>query len=521
MNAAPPDPPGSDGRGAIGRLAFYGRLLALALVAVHVAAFVFAVSRRIGHPFELEWLEGAALEHSRRVARGEPLYVEPSMRFVPSIYTPLYFQLGGLLLRTGLDGFAPLRAISLLASLGCLALIARWIFAETRSPFATALGAGLFVALHRAGGTFLDVARIDMVFVFFGLAGFAVVRAGPTPARAAASAVLLTLCYLTKQTAIAFVPAMFLHLLVAAPRSAGVFAVVAAALLGGSTLALDRAHDGWYVFYVHGLLVAQPIDFKYLVRFWSRDVLGTCGIAFVVGAAWLYGRFAEREADWKRATLPLAFGGSFAAAAWISRLHVGGYDNVLIPLFAATSVLFGLGVARFETILRDAHGGRWAPLLPWLCALQFHALLHDPREIVPTRADVEAGRAVVERIAAIEGDVFVPSHPYLAVMAGKPTHIHGLTIDDLIRGRAGEARDAVLADFERALDERRYAAIVADESPIPWMGLRRLRGRYRLAEEIRYDGREFFPVVGWPTRPRHVYVPMDEDGEEGTGADLR
>ena len=46
-------------------------------------------------PFELESVEGHCLQQVGRVLDGQPLYVAPSLDFVPLIYMPLYFYLAG------------------------------------------------------------------------------------------------------------------------------------------------------------------------------------------------------------------------------------------------------------------------------------------------------------------------------------------------------------------------------------------------------------------------------------------
>src|SRR5690606_21399910 len=64
-------------------------VLATAALA-YVAGFVWTALARIGHPFELEWMGGAFVDHVCRVLDGQSIYVAPSADFVPFLYTPLY-----------------------------------------------------------------------------------------------------------------------------------------------------------------------------------------------------------------------------------------------------------------------------------------------------------------------------------------------------------------------------------------------------------------------------------------------
>ena len=67
-------------------------------MAVGVCALLYrTVVPRIPYPYDLEWMEGGMLLHAARIAEGQPLYVTPSIDFIPFIYTPLYpWIVGGL-----------------------------------------------------------------------------------------------------------------------------------------------------------------------------------------------------------------------------------------------------------------------------------------------------------------------------------------------------------------------------------------------------------------------------------------
>src|ERR1700720_4363162 len=63
------------------------------LFLVSAAAFVnlaFAFARRLVYPYDLEWMEGGMIGHALRLVEGQPIYAEPSARFVSFAYTPLY-----------------------------------------------------------------------------------------------------------------------------------------------------------------------------------------------------------------------------------------------------------------------------------------------------------------------------------------------------------------------------------------------------------------------------------------------
>ena len=83
--------------------------------------FVGVALARLGHPYELEWIEGGMRDVVRRALAGQPLYGAPTIEYVPFLYPPLYFHAAALVARITGEGFVALRAVSLAATLGSLA----------------------------------------------------------------------------------------------------------------------------------------------------------------------------------------------------------------------------------------------------------------------------------------------------------------------------------------------------------------------------------------------------------------
>jgi hypothetical protein len=49
----------------------------------YLAVYVAIALLRIRYPFDLEWMEGALIDHVRRIVDGQPIYVGPSLDFIP------------------------------------------------------------------------------------------------------------------------------------------------------------------------------------------------------------------------------------------------------------------------------------------------------------------------------------------------------------------------------------------------------------------------------------------------------
>ena len=262
------------------------RLLRFAVFAVaifHVVLFLATVAMRMGYPFELEWYEGGIEDNVRRVLAGEPIYTAPSMEFSTMIYTPLYFYVVALPAYLFGLSLTPLRVVSLLATLVSALLIYALVRSGggRRSP--AALAAMFFVSVFEAAGTWFDLARIDMLFLALLLGAVYAIHEWRSAGGYALAGLILLAAFLTKQTAlIAGMPLVVWALWRDRWRAVPLMVT----MVGGivlTTLLFDRLTDGWYSFYVFELPSRHPFVPFQFVSFWTDDVLGSVGLAAVVG----------------------------------------------------------------------------------------------------------------------------------------------------------------------------------------------------------------------------------------------
>jgi len=456
---------------------YWWPLLLLAIAAV--LAFAFAVSQRLLYPHELEWMEGALADHAARVADGLPLYCEPTAEHVPFLYAPLLFWLGALGMKLGFDGVVALRLVAIAFSVGSAMLIGHWVRRETGRVLPGLVAVGLFFAGYGWLAWWFDLARNDSLFVFLCLATGYQLRHGGRVGWFWAG-LLAALALLAKQSTLMWLPAVGVGALLWDWRRAVRFGLTA---VGGMAAAVGVMHllsDGWSTFYLfemprhHGWVDDRKL------RFWTEDVapiypllaLGVCGFA------------AQVRRDAKPALFLAAFGAGALVCSWFSRMHVGGFDNVMMYGFAAACVLAPIAVAQVKW-LRVAG--------PVVLLLQFGWLGYEawqrPTEtLLPSdahRAAHDELRAFVERQ---DGPVWIPAHGHIAYRAGKGTGAHGQAIFDLLQmlpkneqgmlriellldttqltelsDRCRRALDAFFADTTRALAEQRFAALVIDD----------------------------------------------------------
>ena len=338
------------------------RLVGAVLVAlsiIPVARYLYVVAHRIGYPYELEWTEGGSVEVVHRVVLGQGIYGPPSMHFTPWPYTPLYFWVSAVVAEVTGIGFTPLRLVSFAASLVVLWLLYRMVVERDLRPRGRHrrrrcvrghLPPVRSVGRHRPGR--LALPRVHPL-------GARAVVAGADAHDGVIVGVLFFLSFFTKQDGLVVAVPVVAWLLLAR-RAAGVSALATlGGLVVGSTVVLDAFTHGWYQYYVFDELRSQGWVGENLRFFWQLSILKPFALAawlVVVAVAVLLMRERHRLGVlWSRAGFWVAAAAGLFGAAWIGRLHNGGFDDVLMPAYAAVALAVGGSVALLRR--QPARGG--------------------------------------------------------------------------------------------------------------------------------------------------------------------
>lgn len=463
----------------------------LAVVAIaHLVTYLYVVWQRLAYPYELEWMEGAILQHVQRLQQGQPLYVKPSLSFVSLLYPPLYYYVGAWLSNLIGGEFLPLRLLSFLATSGSMGLIGLTVYHETRHKLASVMAGGLFVACFSMSDAWYDLARVDSLHLFLLLLAVYIVRFRPGYGLVG---FVLGLAFLTKQTTLLPALALTVYVWWHNRRDGVLLLAVFMVVSVGGTLWLDGLHEGWYRYYVFTLPGRHGLVLTMLYRFWTVHLLPFVPIALLISVAYVWQTF-RRDKQHFYAFLFITFMGT----AWLSMLNQGSAGNGLFPAIAIISLLWGLGVAKGVS-----RPGFATPIL-LLSLLQFALLAYNPIPHIPTTDDEAAGDQLVAQISAIEGDIWLPFHPYLATRAGKPTYAHTVAIWDVI-GQFGGDPDPISRqltnDLQQAITTHHFAAIITD---VPWNTVS-LEPHYQ-AEPLPFSSEDiFWTRTGWRLRPTLFY----------------
>jgi hypothetical protein len=472
--------------------------LVAALSLLYVAMVAWVWVRRDGYPYELEWLEGIALEHVQRLRHGLPLYTAPSLAWVPLNYTPLYFWLSAATASVFGETFLAMRLVSVLSAVAAAALMWKLVRTEAGRSSPAWLAVGLFAATYRLGGAWFDVARADSLHLALLLAAAWVARTDPTRWRMPLLAgTLLALAFMTKQTAVLAAGPLVAFLVITDRPRGLVLAAVFAALSAAGLFLLVRSSGGWFGYYAWTVPAFHPRSGALLWTFPVKDLLRW--FAPLLAAIALAARASRAQVARMRWGFQLALAAGFIGLGWSLRLYPGGYDNVLVPAHAALALLGALAFAALT-----ARGGWPSAVAAALFVVQLALVAWIPQAQVPGPGDRAAGDQVVEGLRGLTGRVFFSSHTYLLARAGRPTHAHVMPLMDVIRDGKGPREKALLATLRDSLGAHVWDQAVLDNRD--WLYEEFTRAGYRPVAAVFPSTDLFWPVTGMRTRPDYLFV---------------
>ncbi len=443
-----------------------------------------AIAGRVSYPYDLEWMEGGMLHHALRIQQGHSLYAAPSIDFIPYLYTPLYPALLAVLgkvfgLSYGLGRAISVLSLCAIAATGCISVAGR------RDPIAwcgAILALGLFAAAYPFTNCWYDLARCDTLFLAMVTAGIAALphlarvetgwrgrgRAHIGHARVAAGASLLALAFFCKQTGIFYVVLGGGIVAVVAWRR--VFTYIATAgLIGlGGTALFNASTHGWFWTYISKIHRAHDFNMD---RFWASfgNILWhfpALTIVVAIGLGAVIATYVKRRALPDEAKPFLLWTAAFAVSIIAGAIGWGtefAVFNAYMPAFLHGAFAAGAALSAIAACARELRPDRpiIAEVVPLVAALALAVTcLHarwSPSDFMPTERDVAAGDKLIARLRTLDGDVWVPSHPWYAELAGKTAHVHRMGIKDVTWRQT-----RVVEGLDDALRAHAFGAIVMD-----------------------------------------------------------
>lgn len=423
------------------------------------------------------------LDHAARIGN-EGIYVAPSVDFIPFPYPPLYSGVVALLGSVFGISYQVGRAISILALLGtfCLVCTALILRAERRHrPLAAAgamLAIGAYSSIYPWVEGWHDLVRVDSLFLLLVLGGNVGLIAWARSskgwrghAQIGLCAAMLTLSFFCKQTGVFFVAAGGPILLVLNWRRLPVYVAVAGVLGLGGTAIINMATDGWFWTYTFEVMKGHEFNWErfydsFSNMLWRLPALtAVIALAMVaVATTWIGKRSRPASSgplfmwSWLAAVATLV-----GALGWAK---TWAHFNAYMPAMLMLSIAGGASISALAGCVESWTGstGRRTIAVTAVSGVAVAAInvqlifaWWQPSVFIPSDSDRAAGSELIENIRNIEGEVFIPFHPWYARLAGKQTYLHRMPAIDL--SYSGKWKISDLSESLRCGD---FGAVVWD-----------------------------------------------------------
>ncbi len=427
-----------------------------------VVSFAWVTAHRVTFGGELEWLEGGTVEHVARVLHGHAIYTAPSVDYVPYGYPPVYYWVSAIVAKITTFDVRTLRGVSLAASVGTIAAIYWLVRRETGERWAGVLAAGTYTCTF--GVTrFFDNARVDALSVALIVAGLIAIRYAKRTPHVAAAGALMALATLTKQTAGPIALAIVVYLTCTRRRHALVYAAAFVAVLGTISLALDLRSHGWFRYYVFELYLQHKLLRRMVGLFWTSDILKNVGVVFLLACGWFVLAVVRRRDIGPPVGL---YGAALAGAlvsSWLSRIHDGGANNVVMPAYALIAIAGSIGAATLAAAIRRPGPSALAQLaVGTLVVVQLVSHTAVVFNALPRPGSSAATARFRARIAAVDGDVYIPNNTLYAFLAHKRMYADDVAAGDVLRSHDASGRAKLRASIDDAIRRHQFAVIVQD-----------------------------------------------------------
>jgi hypothetical protein len=530
------------GAGARGVMARLARLVLGTLGLLSIVAFTALSAVRLLCPIELGNGEGMMLDHAIRIAQGQPLYVAPSLDFIPFVYMPMFSWLVAILVKIFGPALWEGRLVDLVGVAGFVGVLMFVVRRETRSWALALAGAGIFLMGHGLTRGGYDVVRPDPVMLMFVFAALAVLRFTTTTRGAVIAALLASLGFFAKQHGILFGIAGIPYLLFSDRRR---LAPYTATLLGtcvGGYLLMMIALGPWFQFYTWDVPSHwSQFSRGRVVQYLGEMLIGKLGpmvipsvLVFGATGAARGGAPEEAKAALERARAA-GHRGSAHETIWgwgalagigtglMASLDPYAYYHTLMPTVCAFSVLGPIALDRLGRRLDGGVAGRATTAACVVLAFQFLPLLYPMRTLLPRPGAAATRRDFVARLRALPGRVLMPYHGFYLTEAGKGMGFSVLPLDDVIRAHGNRLLRNDPGYFDRMFEPLRHGPnrplIVNDstfaktgDASIPlWASL---EPGYRKAGDMGDLIERLRPLAGSRNSPTWIYAPVDSGGTE-------
>jgi hypothetical protein len=486
-------------------LLFALELVCLIMTVSYIVIFLYITISRINYPFALEWMEGTSLVQVQRILAGKPLYLRPSLDYVPLIYPPLYYYSAALLAQLIGPGFLPLRLVSLFSTIGCMVLVFLLVRKIQPNILAQTIAVGLFGATFSIGGAWFDVARVDMLALLLALLSIYCLQFSKNSSFII-SGLLMALSCMTKQSYLLLLISASIYSYFLDRKKAWMFVISSTTIYGVSFLVLNYIHGGWYKYFVYDLPYGhtEALEIARAGQLLWDLIMKPITPMLLFATAHFIQSARERKNRPQMGFFIIV--GAIIATSWIGLINAGSFNNVIVPSHAIVAVVAGIYLAR--NLSNEEASIFLKAVLLLVAVIQFSLLRYPIADQIPTAEDLRTGETLLQEIADQPGDVYVPYHPELMLFANKKTFADWISLKELKGGFGGEASrkewTKLKIQLRTAFQKGIFTMVIVDRfnfygEPEMYYQMRRIEYS---------DANAFYPVTGWQVRPEIIYLPV-------------
>ncbi|MBD3168881.1 MAG: hypothetical protein GF307_05320 [candidate division Zixibacteria bacterium] len=479
---------------------------------IYILAFIATAIMRMGYPFELEWQEGAIVDHCVKALNGYPLYVKPTMAFVPNIFTPLYYYISANVMGLTGTGFLAPRVVSTVSILVSAFFIFASVWRLTGRKTGAFLSAAILIAAFNFTGCWYDLAHVDSLYLFMlSAAVYCMLR--KSSSFSAIASVLFALAYFTRQTAIVTIGFAFLYYLFYNRKQLITFVIPGAALFFILSYIFYNSSGGWYYYYAIKLFFGHPGDYSKFLTFWADIFIGGALIPVLI---FIYFHIRKKdipELYYREEAWPLYFiTAGMLIESLFTNAHYGATGNAAFPLIAGASIVLGYSFDGLKRLSQDKKPMGFTVAIIAVF-LQFAIFFYPPHKKVPAKPDRQAGEEFISLLKGIEGNVYIRDHGYYNRLAGKDTFAHSAAVQNVIISADIEygglnPAHTLRNEMIRRLAHGHFDAVILDNRfAFPEDSL--VSAFYTLQDGVFENNHEFYPVSGPQYRPEILFFKSE------------
>ncbi len=404
----------------------FSALLAMGLVTMaallwHSAAFLTGAWAAIRFPFQIDYGEGSIISQAMRWLSGGPLYPRLSAEgpYIVNNYPPVIYLLLGAVMVRGARLLYWGRALSVLSTVGCAALVAYCVWIALKGRKTVRAGAALVAALlfmrFEPVSFWAPLVRIDGFALFFDLAGLAWFLRYSTERRSLWAAVFFVLAAFSRQSMVAAALACVAASAVINWRWS---AWLAGLTLAGMAVALAISQfltGGNYWFNVVTATATQfswrfALEYIRNMAFQYRAVLAVSAFFFVVSIVGVVRRFRPPDRDVSSGVALTAYW-LFHAILMLTVGKIGSNANYFLGFLGASAILVGSALGKALALLQHTAPTRrlqgMAVAILILGAIVFDAFpFRQPLRLAETGSESYAAEsALVSEMWRVSGEV--------------------------------------------------------------------------------------------------------------------